>query len=195
MIKSIILVSSILILSACTSAPVNIEYYSLNPKTEAPSSTNKNTAELPLIVIEAVQLAEFLRQQGIVVETGSNQLHMSSQHRWAERLDEAISRNLIAQLEERLDQYRFESHNTRWSKQPTYRINFSFSHFHSTENNQAVVAGNFWILDQENKLLNKQRFYLSRDLTQNGYSHSVEQLNLTLRELVNFVANNLQSLG
>lgn len=195
MIKSIILVGFIFVISACTSAPVNIEYYSLNPNVAASSSTSENIAEQPLIVIEAVQLAEFLRQQGIVVQTGSNQLHMSSQHRWAERLDEAISRNLIAQLEGQLNQYRFETHNTRWSKQPTYRINFSFSHFHSTENNQAVIAGNFWILDRENKLLNKQRFYLSRDLTQNGYSHSVEQLNLTLSELVGLVVKSVQALG
>lgn len=193
--KNIIFSILIVTLSACTSAPININYYALNTEISDSEEHSQNIVEKPLIVIEAIELAEFLRQQGIVVETDSNQLHMSSQHRWAERLDEALSRNLIVQLETKLPNYRFENAKVHWNKQPKYRANLSFSHFHSSINRQAVIAGRFWILNQENQLLTKQSFYLTRDLKKNGYSHAVNQLNLTLKELAQLLTESLQKLN
>jgi len=172
-------------LTACTSAPAKIEYYSLSFDLEAASSksTTLEDDEKKLVLVEQIVLADFLRQQGLVVQTSKNKIHISSQHRWAESLDEAISRTIIGHLENNLPQYRFENHQSRWDKRPEFRLNLAFSHFHTNALNQVVVAGNYWILNGDNQLLTKQRFNFTKSLTKDGYLNSVEELNSAIKSL------------
>jgi len=177
----------LILLNACSSAPAKIEYYALHfDQLNPPQKSADQTHEL--VIVEPVILAGFLRQQGLVVQTSDNQLHMSSQHRWAEQLDQALSRTIVGHLENNLPNYRFENQNGRWSEQPQYRINLSFSHFHTNANNEAVVAGDFWILTNDNTLVRKERFYLAQPLARDGYSHAVDVLNRLLAKFVEEMA-------
>ena len=192
--KYVWLLLVLLCLSACSSAPAKIEYYSLSYDlhNKVVISTEAGQSQ-QLIVLEPITLADFLRQRGLVVQTSEHKMHMSSQHRWAESLDLALSRTIMGHLENRLPQFRFENQNGRWSEQPEYRLNLSFSHFHTNANSEVVVAGNFWILTRNNQLIRKERFYLARTLEQDGFLHAVESLNQALAELASKIAVKISS--
>ena len=185
---------TLLVLAGCSSKPEKLEYYSLSypAKVLTKDSNIRQVAEKELIVLEGVRLADFLRHQGLVMQTRDNKMHLSTTHRWAESLDEALNRVLIGHLENKLSDFRIESQNGRWKKKPTYRLSIELSHFHATENNQVITAGWFWLFDDDNDLLTKQRFYYELPLSQNGYLHAVENLNHSLEKLSDKVVTSIK---
>ena len=76
-----------LCLAACASGPAApIEYYVLAPQVAAADSVVERSNR-PTLVIENVDLAAYLRQTGMIIQTGDNQILVSRTHLWAESLE------------------------------------------------------------------------------------------------------------
>ncbi len=86
------LVLIVFCLAACASGPAApIEYYVLAPQIAAVDSVVERSNR-PTLVIENVELAAYLRQTGMIIQTGDNQLLVSRNHLWAESLESRCPR-------------------------------------------------------------------------------------------------------
>jgi uncharacterized lipoprotein YmbA len=92
------------LLSACsTLKPVadTTRYYTLvaPPATAAAPAPQEDA---PRVGIRVTVQTDYLRRAPIAVRVGTNELRFASEHRWAERINEAIERALTSSLQQRL---------------------------------------------------------------------------------------------
>lgn len=189
----------LVLLTGCASDTVNVRYYKLgsvlkNSKTSdlTRMDKNKSVSERPLIIIEPISLADFLRQQGLVIQRTDHQLQISNIHRWAESLESSSSRVIQSHLESHLPGFRFESKNARWKTKPNFRISIELVEF-QVNNRMAKVttSGQFWIFDGDNNLINKEHFLLEESLNENGYEHAISRLEMTLLRLSKLISKTI----
>lgn len=92
------LLLAISLLVGCTSSPpVQDHRYLLRPEKLMASSPDESSA----VLLNPVLVAQYLDRQGIVLETGSSEIHVAKHHRWAEALDEAVERYLQVSIANR----------------------------------------------------------------------------------------------
>jgi len=199
--KKIISLLVALMLSSCASETVNTKYYKLgsvdmNTDAETKNGVNNrevksNVAKRPLLLIEPILLADFLRQPGLVIQKADHQLQISNVHRWAESLESAALRVLRIQLEKRLPNYRIENQNGRWKTPPKRRLSIELTQFQiDNNNNQVVSTGTFWLFDEQRNLLIKKGFDIQQPLLKNGYAHAISKLEFSLLKLAEIIAKN-----
>ncbi len=154
-----------LILTACASTPEpQIHSYFLEIEADAePGAVNTG------IVDVNVQVARYLTQPGIVLQTGPNQLTAAHYHRWAEPLSEGVRRVLARQL------------NVNRSLASGVTVSLELFRFHGTRDGNALVAGHWSIFDgQKQQPLYQQSFDLKQPLPQAGYEALVQTLSTLL---------------
>ena len=187
---ALVLIASPL-LTSCSNSPLNVDYYTLTyPITEKAGSV-AHPAKRKLVLIESVSLSEYLRQQGLVTQSNSNQLKFSEQHRWAEKLDEAIMRSMLSHLEMQRPDLRFEGFRGRWKLEPAQRINLEITHFQVLAKGETKVAGRYWVFDGDNRLMEKSTFSILKPLTEDGFKNAVAQFDQSLTELASRISRDL----
>lgn len=154
-----------LMLMACASTPdPQIHSYFLEIKDEAKPDSTKIS-----IIDVKVQVAHYLAQPGIVLQTGPNQLTAAHYHRWAEPLTEGIRRVLTRQL------------NLNSTLESGITVSVELFRFHGTRDGNALVAGRWSIYDgQKPQPLHQQTFDLKQPLSQAGYEALVQTLSALL---------------
>lgn len=154
-----------LILTACASTPdPQIHSYFLELKDEA----KPDAIKIGVIDVK-VQVAHYLAQPGIVLQTGPNQLTAAHYHRWAEPLTVGVRRVLARQL------------NVNSSFEPGMMVSVELFRFHGTRDGKALAAGHWSIYDdQKQQPRYQQAFDLKQPLSQAGYGALVQTLSALL---------------
>ncbi len=172
-----ILILFTLVLTACASTPdPQIHSYFLELQDDA-----KTGATNIGIVDVKVQVARYLAQPGIVLQTGPNQLTAAHYHRWAEPLTEGIRRVLARRL------------NGDVSQEAKMTVSVELFRFHGTHDGNALAAGHWSIYDsQKPQPLYQQAFDLNEPLHQAGYEALVQTLSALLdsvsRDIMTYLA-------
>ena len=76
---------SFLLLSACSSQPVEKRKYTLHPVT---IDTEYQTA--PSVALGKIELAPYLRHEGILIETNAGEVRNAKHNLWAESLSYSV---------------------------------------------------------------------------------------------------------
>lgn len=181
-------------LSACAAAPEPRSYYLLSPPVVATelSAAGDNR---PTLVIESVELAEYLRQSGLVMQSGENQLTISRTHLWAENLDQAVPKALLGQLQQKSDDYRFYLKFSDYVSQTDYRLRLHIESLQATDRGEVVATGRYQLIsstDSANPV--SANFYFKQNLTDDGYSHAVEQMRTLVGQIANAILDSLEDL-
>jgi len=190
-----------LLLYGCASETNTINYYKLGAVNKAfnPDNTGNgksNRSNRSLIVIEPILLPDFLRQQGLVIQKTDHQLQISNNHRWAESLESAISRVVQSHLENQLPEYRFENQTGRWKLKPQFRLSIELAEFQvNNRESKVITSGRFWIFNQNEELVSKERFLIEESLSSNGYEHAISNLEITLNKLVDKLGSAIKVLA
>jgi len=187
----------LLVLTSCASDTETVRYYKLglvqnisedNILTEV--NEINDITERPLILIEPIILADFLRQQGLVIQKTDHQLQISNVHRWAENLESASSRIIRNHLENQLSDYRFENKNGRWKQKPKFRLSIELAEFQiNNRENKVVASGQFWIFNKGGGLVSKDSFLIEESLSRNGYEHAISKLEVALARLSKLIGD------
>ncbi len=186
-----------ILLSSCASDSITIQYYKLGGLGKKPQliEYDKNRVQQPLILIEPIALADFLRQPGLVIQKTDHQLQISNIHRWSENLERATSRIIRKQLENSLPKYRYENQGIQWKNEPIYRLNVELEQFHIVNHQkQVVTSGQYWLFGKDKKLILKRTFNFEEPLSQNGYEHAVSKLELILNKLSKQIAESVVAI-
>lgn len=191
--KLSLIVVVLVLLAACASDPVPVNYYLLAPPQEMRATVRG--ADLPAVVIDTVELAAYLRQGGLVMQSGDNQLLVSSTHLWAENLEQAFPRALLQQLQQQTDAYAFYLRLSDFISRTDYSLHLHIDSLQPSDAGEVVLSGRYQLVaasDDENPL--DVRFFFQRDLTMDGYPHAVEQMQALVGELAASITMSLRAM-
>jgi uncharacterized lipoprotein YmbA len=182
------LVLIVLCLAACASGPATpIEYYVLAPQVSA--------ANRPTLVIENVDLAAYLRQTGMIIQTGNNQILVSRTHLWAESLESALPKALVRELQRQSDDYSYYLKSVDWVGETDYRLRLRIDSLQSTDRGEVVSAGRYQLISAAapgSPVV--VDFNLARDLDQDGYAYAVEQIGLLIGQIAGAILASVDKL-
>jgi uncharacterized lipoprotein YmbA len=176
----------IVLISACASTPkTQTHYFVLDPSSNfgqqyeenQSSSTRTSTSrtiesEHP-IALQPIQLAKFLDQPGIVLQTNHHEIEVAHYHRWAEPLKKNLHRYITQSLG--IDN----------SNETTQMLEIQFHQFQGTHEGNALISG-YWKINHVS-----QPFSYQAPLTKPGYTELVTQLALLLDQLCTDISNQL----
>lgn len=178
----------LLALTGCvstTTAP--IEYYMLSRSVNAVDSVVE-LSNKPAVVIENIDLAAYLKQSGMIIQTGDNQLLVSKNHLWAESLDLALPKALVRELQKQSDQYSYYLKTVDWVGQTDYRLRLRIDSLQSTDQGEVVSAGRYQLISAADPSAPVfVDFSFHRELQQDGYEHALVQMNAILGEIASAI--------
>lgn len=183
------------LLTACASDPVEISYYTL----ASPVSETIGVRELtdkPVLVIETVELAAYLRQSGMVIQTGDNQLEVSKRRLWAESLEQSVPKVLFQALQRKSQDYTYYVKFMDFVPRTDYRVRLHIDNLQATDGGQVVTSGRYQIVvDRDQDLSITADFYFALDLQQDGFEHSVDQLRNLVAQIADAVLASTNTLA
>ena len=181
------LISVVVLITACSSTPkTDIHYFVLNPSinnsTNTSSSTNSNldlehetnrSTAINTIELKPIQLAKFLDQPGIVLQTDQHEIKVAHYHRWAEPLKKNLHRYIAQSL------------GINHTSEHLQTLEIQFQQFQGTQEGGALISGH-WKINQVS-----QPFSYQAPLTKTGYTELVTQLAFLLDQLCADILNQL----
>lgn len=186
----------------CSSTDTTLKYYSLNAVDSQPKNvkTIEKHNDNIFVVINSVELADFLNTGGLVMQIDSHQLNISNQHRWGDKLEKAIYSHLLTSLSNEDSKIYIESKNSNNRLLADKYLSLSFEQFTVTDqalgaNNETVVAGTYTIMSKikgQDMESEKIFFDIRQPLTQDGYNHAVENFKHSLDRLSKEIQHNIE---
>lgn len=170
-------------LSACSSTPLpETHYFVLTPNAKSASVADKDSKLV--VVLDAIQLAEYIDQTGIVLQTGPHQIQVAHYHRWAEPLKHNLHRYILETLNNELPNHKIQSNTALIEADPKLALHIKVNQFNGTRNGGVILSGHWSLNDHQNKLILKhQSFHYEETLANDGYTELVNHLAKLLDEL------------
>jgi len=193
--KIICLISVVLALTACASNTQTIRYYSFNLN-GFQQTVDTETSSRISIIVDPILLADFLDQDNLVMQLGANEVYKANYHRWAEPLDQAVSKYLVQKINDKIgNEYHFVKSNRMYNriKKSNLHLNLEIDQFHSTDNAEVVLSGHYYFYDKDKSYESIKHFNVTEPLTTDGYQHSVEKLNGLLDQLIIQLIDSLET--
>ena len=173
----------ILGLAACASQPKEDHYYSLVLAADGDAALSNADSTDARIIVGPIQLARYLDQPGLAMQTGTSQIQSANHHFWAEPLDEAIAKVLVRDISQQSAVLAVERDTGRWTAKDGCLLRVEFDKFHATDESQVVVTGRYWIHDSKRAEIAKREFDIVQTLSADGYPQAVRQLRVSLARL------------
>lgn len=170
-IKLLVVSALLLLISGCSSVKPEVQYYQLSP---APRAQGVDLS-LPKLLIEPVELVDYLKRANLLLQRQSGQLYVTKYHVWAESLDKAIARSLVNFLNRSQTKFRTQSQFDRQCQQGCYRLKLLVEQFYPTEHSTVIFAGKYQLL-RGNVLIAQRDFNLQQSLAGDGYGVAVTSL-------------------
>jgi uncharacterized lipoprotein YmbA len=182
-------------LSSCSSTATKPTYYVL-ASAQAAMSEKQPDLNRPLVIIQPIHLADFLKQTGLVIQTQEHQLQYAHSHLWAENLGEGITKALLQDLNSADLDYTVSA-DYRWlADKARYEIQISIDQFNATDDSTVVMSGSYWVIDTQTKAIAVNRdFNYHQDLQENGYEHAVSKLRELIAQLSLNIGESLKYLS
>ena len=183
----------LLMLAGCASGGgASKERYTLPPGTYTAETAGQSTpSPQRTLVIEGVQVANYLSSQGIVLQQSDVMLHQASSHLWAEDLSRQLGRGLRQRLAERLPDTRV-IHGGNASD--AWHLRVEVDEFQGRHDGMAVAGGRWQLHDAEGDLLTVEPFSASVPLDSDGYPALVRALGRSWDQVAADMAERIRTL-
>ena len=172
--KALILTTMVFLLGACSSGPAHTTSYLL-AQPEQTGTVDFNAAT-QVIILAPVSMDSLLENQGIVYQTSATETVVARQHLWAENLSTQLSRRLLNGLRQSQDEYWIMRSNPQMNTPSAPRLLVSFSQFNGSYLGNAVISGDWTLLNGQGDLLQSQPFRYQESLASDGYPALVNAL-------------------
>jgi hypothetical protein len=159
--------TALTVLAGCSSS-VELRYYQLPQPVVAAVQPN---ATAPVLYTEPVMVASYLNSNALILQTSAVELHKTTQHQWAEPLDQQLQRLLVNGLQQALPAYRVTS------QQPAsdaVRLLVQVEQFHGQQQGIVLISGRFHLLQGDK--VQSQPFQLQLPQPDEGYPALVDTL-------------------
>ncbi|NCP66285.1 MAG: hypothetical protein GW763_10125 [Paraglaciecola sp.] len=188
--KLITVLCTALLTFGCTSTSVGLNYYVFNaPSSALPAARETNQT----VAVDAIVLADYLRQSSLVMQIDEHKLYFSSQDLWAEGLQGAMQKALLADLN--------SSGTTLFiaggrDTQPTYQASLSvqIDHLLVTNNSTVMLSGHYDVADLSDNTLINQAFFVELALEEDGFAHAVVKQRMLVSQLAKQIQTAVSAL-
>jgi uncharacterized protein len=175
----------VMLLAGCTSQAIEPSYYLLRSKQGQSSSALSTSRTFSL---GSVEIAPYLDQPGLVLETADGQMRPASQNLWAEPLFDGVRNFLATEIAQAHGQ---ELLPAKLAENTTV-VNVRIDQLHGTPDGRAQIVAYWWLV-RGSEVLALNRFADSRALDASGYSALVDAEKVLLGELAAKIAASLVS--
>ncbi len=187
------LVAGAAVAGGCASTSVPEPTYYLMTTTSAGS--NQQLAAEHVVRLAPIELAAYLRGDGIVVQTGESTVEQARQHRWAEDLASQIQRDLRRGLASQLPGVRVVPPRGTLPEAGAPTLSVTVARFQGRFDGYAVVAGDWRLCDSEGVTRASGAFYQEDALGSDGYRALVASLKAAWAEALGNIASSLRAQG
>ncbi|OBP13992.1 hypothetical protein A5320_15100 [Rheinheimera sp. SA_1] len=174
-VASLMMALGVTVSSGCSSVQ-ELNFYQLPQQANTAASASMNAS---VIVIEPVMVANYLNTNALILQTSDVQLVKTSQHQWAEALDQQLTRLLQQQLAAALPGHRVTD---RAPQGPQQRLLVQVEQFHGTEQGRVLISGKYSVVNGEHTI--QQRFALELAQPEDGYPSLVATLGTGWQQVV-----------
>ena len=190
--KTLILTTMVFLLGACSSGPARTTSYLLTrPEQTATADFNAATQ---VIILAPVSMDSLLENQGIVYQTSATETVVARQHLWAENLSTQLSRRLLNGLRQSQGEYWVMRSDPQMNTSSALRLLVSFSQFNGSYLGNAVISGDWTLLNGQGDLLQSQPFRYQEPLASDGYPALVNALSQATDRLTAELSQSLTGL-
>ena len=190
--KTLILTTMVSLLGACSTGPARTTSYLL-ARPEHTATVDFNAAT-QVIILAPVSMDSLLENQGIVYQTSATETVVARQHLWAENLSTQLSRRLLNGLRQSQDEYWVMGSNPQMNMPSAPRLLISFSQFNGSYLGNAVISGDWTLLNGQGDLLQSQPFRYQEPLASDGYPALVNALSQATDRLTAELSQSLTGL-
>lgn len=183
MIARLFFVLLVGLVSGCASQPIEPTYYLLRSGQPLPSGALQPSAAFAL---GAVEIAPYLDQPGLVMETENGQTRPANHHLWAEPVFDGVRNFLATEIAQANGQ---ELLPAKQSAAATV-VNIRIDQLHGTLDGHANIVA-YWSLVKDDKVIALNRFTESQTLAASGYQALVDAEKALLAQLAQRIAEGL----
>ena len=160
------------LLAACAGSPVSSTQYLL----PADSNASPGAAAEPtrVLVVRPLQMADFLNEEGIVLQLDDITLNQAGSNSWEERSARMLQRGLRQRLANRLPDTEVLDANSRAAGD--LQLLVEVNSFQGTHNGEAIAAGQWQLRDANGAVMRQQSFQAITRLDNDGYPALVRAL-------------------
>lgn len=173
----------LLLLSGCASEAIQPTYYLVRTDKPLPSGALQPSTEFSLGVVE---IAPYLNQAGLVIETEDGQPRPANHHLWAEPFFDSARNYLATEIAQAKGQQLLPAKLSA----ATTVVNIRIDQLHGTlDGNAHIVA--YWWLVKDDKVIALNRFTEYQTLAASGYQALVDAEKALLTQLAQRIAASL----
>ena len=181
-----------LALAGCTSTAPAIHHYTLGADS---TDISAKDAGAPLVRVHAPELADYLRQSYLVMQTGEHQLAFAQRHVWSQSLRSAIPARLTRALNARDPDRVYITGDDPRAGEADINLRLRVRDFLPTHRSEVRLLADYWFVDAEGETLLSRTANLRQPLEADGYLQAVAQMEELLVRLAESVANDAATLA
>jgi uncharacterized lipoprotein YmbA len=196
--KIIITLLFLVLLTSCASKPLMVKYYLLHTPANKISHTGMQTK--PIVILQMLDVAEYLNQSGLVMQIDKHELYYSRQDVWAEKLQSSFYKALLEDLNA-VGQSNYVVYNSPVAVFASYSVKVELAHFHATDTSKVVSSGRYWLSLNDTQtaenvafFTSSHAFFFESELKQDGYAHAVGKLRILINNLAKQVEKDIAAL-
>lgn len=149
-----LLVASALVLSACAARPPMVTQYVL----AEPSFDVVDHQFDGKFAIGSIRMAEYLKGNGLVIAESASELRRTRMHRWAERLEAQVERQLRLGLSQQFPNSQWVPLlSTGYLRNMDYRVDLHVDAFHLTAERDVTIQLQWFVRDAQEDFVHNGR--------------------------------------
>lgn len=185
----------LVLLNGCLGKSVPAEFFMLEPEPRSvPTEGIEGKPRGPVIVLGPVRIAEYLDRPQIVTARSRNAYQRDENHRWAERLDDNISRVLARNLEAMVPAALVWTNAPSRGQHVDFRVPVNILEFHVEPDGQALFTAQ-WSIIRNGEVLQSRTSSIRAAASTTDYSRMVAGLNECVNSLSRTIARYLREFA
>jgi uncharacterized lipoprotein YmbA len=180
---------ALIMVAGCAGKPPETSWFLL--RGDAMSTASMSQSD---IGVGRVEVAKYLDQAGIIIETDPGQIHVARLNLWAEPLQKSIRSTLATQLSTALGSRVQDdaSRRSSWRLQVDVKID----QFHGTHDGKAVLVASWWVSDvSSDDIVAEGRFASSSASSDSGYAELVKNERALLDEMAGDIGKAISGIA
>jgi len=186
-----LLVVALLLLPACAATPPQVATRYLLPPDASTGATVGAGEGVQVLILRQLQLADFLNDEGIVLQLDDITLNAAATQRWAEPLRLLLQRGLRQRLQHRLPDTTVL--DAAAPAREGLQLRIEVERFHGTHEGVALTSGQWQLRSSAGVLLTQQPFLVQTPLGSDGYPALVRALGSNWDQVAHAIARGVAS--
>ncbi|OAN11080.1 hypothetical protein A3K86_19090 [Photobacterium jeanii] len=176
-------------LVGCSSQPQDLRAtYILPIASNTVAAVMPQRVNQPLLVVRPVEMAAHLSGMGLVYQTSDTEVIQAQHNTWADSIAQQLTQRITTDLRGKQTKYWPSELTPALSSAGLAKLQVKFTQFNGHYSGDAVLSGEYLLIDASGKLQGVYPFSLRVPLSQDGYDAQVSALSKGVDQLTTQIA-------